>query len=657
MSFSVRDGSFDVAILAAPRLTVWPSVGVRVLSAHCADMGLTVGVFGGNSVRVCGVLPLPGTGGIALVEDLQGRVHRIRARAIVRVSLDPGFPDPFEGFDSPAVLSIETASRLLKNVRVSWDPATGILGTGNRALRFGSSLLEAGCKEVFCVESFFAWGGKRIAGWEVERRRFEMAGGKILEVKPLKLTQKSAMLWEFRVGDSLGTRLMEVARVVSAGPFRSSQGYREYPPGSLLFELEQTALATRHEDVESYVLEEERARALAVRISRALSGELSIHRDELEKAQRRSRSRLRWSNKHREMPFLMKYEGKWASKENREQIKTFEGVPKHAQKSRLVASIECIEDIPCDLCEKACPESAIKIERVSKEGKPSFLIESDCTACGICLPACPSATPVMMHEQEERSFSQLVLPWRGKHEWKPGEFAILLNRRGEPLGQGRVVALLPLPEGTEAHGTRLVQLDVPSHLIWEARGLKISPIQEAIDEQARDHAQASEASSWVEISLDGEKRLTREDIPLSTALFEMGLNRPGDGLLCRDGSCKLCQVTVDGIKQLACQTVVRRGIVVKLHEEIDKAPEAKTSPMICRCLGIQVNEVVERMQNGKLNSPEAVLSAIPVGEGKCHGAMCSAQFRRILETQGVATEHWVDWRFPWTDWSILPGSD
>ncbi len=105
---------FDVAIVAGPRIQVWPSVGVRVLSALCAEMGLTVGIFGGPSIQVKGVLPLPGTGGLVLVQDPQERVHRIRAKAVVRMTLDSGLPNPFQGWLSPAVIPIQTAYRLLK---------------------------------------------------------------------------------------------------------------------------------------------------------------------------------------------------------------------------------------------------------------------------------------------------------------------------------------------------------------------------------------------------------------------------------------------------------------------------------------------------------------------------------------------------------------
>jgi hypothetical protein len=165
---------FDVVALAGPRVPLWPSAGVKALSNLCGEMGLSVGLFGGEDLTVRGVIPLPGTGGMVLVEDVQHRIHRIHARAIVRVTVPSEFPDPFPGWRSEALLPLRTAVQLREKSKIQWDPCTVVLGSGNPALRFASSLLESGAKEVLCVESNAQWGAKRFSGWEVEKRRFEM---------------------------------------------------------------------------------------------------------------------------------------------------------------------------------------------------------------------------------------------------------------------------------------------------------------------------------------------------------------------------------------------------------------------------------------------------------------------------------------------------
>ena len=111
----------------------------------------------------------------------------------------------------------------------------------------------------------------------------------------------------------------------------------------------------------------------------------------------------------------------------------------------------------------------------------------------------------------------------------------------------------------------------------------------------------------------------------------------------------MCHLQVDGVKKLACQTQVRRGMALKLY-----SPGNVDS--LCPCMGVTREQIVERMDQGKLSSPEAVVSLTHVGEGKCHGLLCGGSFRRVLLDQGVDASQWIDWRFPFSDWSLVPVS-
>lgn len=650
MSFAVRDGRFDVVIAASPGVALWPSAGVRALSSLCADMGLTVGAIGGESLKVRGVVPLRGgLGALVLAEDVQNRIHRISARAVVRLSDSSAFPPPFEGWRSQALIPLQTARRLRKEARLQWGPCTAVLGTGNAALRFASSLLESGVPEVICVESNADWGSKRIAGWEVERRRFESRGGRIIEARPLRLTPKAPLLWEFRLEDSQGVRILEVARVVSAGPFFDLPGLRQYPRDSLLFELEQTAPLRRSEDVDGWSLEEERGRWIATRIVKALVSDVGPRREELERIQKRARLRLKRHHKHREEPFAPSYQGKWMASADARAIREFSGTPKKAHQARLVASIECFESVACNLCEQACPEEAIDLSR----GEAPVLSEADCTACGLCLPACPSGATLMIQEKENESMAKLVLPWRGDRAWKVGEYAGIVNRRGDVLGSGRVTALLQAPENTAEPGFQLVQLDVPAHLAWEARGLRQTRSQAAQESsQAYISSLSEKETERVEITLNGDRRLVRPGISISLALFETGQGRAEDALLCPDGSCRLCQVLVDGVKKLACETEIHRGMAIRTDGPTEPWSEGQG---LCPCLGIEQDDVIRRVTQGALQSPEAAVAACHLGEGRCHGRICREGFRGTLLALGIDASQWIDWRFPWSEWVLSSG--
>jgi len=584
-----------------------------------------------------------------LAQDVQGRIHRIHARSVVRVSPAAYMGDPFKGWDSNGIVPLNTARRLRKNHSISWDPSTIILGSGNAALQFGCELLDSGVSEVICVETNPQRGAKRFSGWEVFRRRFEMAGGKLIEAIPLSLAPLSALLWELRLKDTHGVRVHETTRVVMAGPFSDLPSVREYPAGSLLMELEQTADATKEQNIDGWQLEEERGRWLACKIAKALGVKLEEDRDELESVFKKARSRLKRYARHCQLPFTPAYEGKWLSIPDLRKIKAFEGVPKKAHLERAVASIECLEEISCNICNQSCPEKAISLERALDEDK--------CTGCGICMKACPADAIVMVHQRDEQSSSLLSLPWRGQREWKHGELPVILNRRGEMLGSVRVIVHAENDKigndpvaSTQDSPVKIVQLEVPSHLLWEARAIRRPKLSAAEDEKyfaAVNDSQKQEGK--VEITINGEKRRVRDQVPISTALFELGIARHEDLLHCSDGSCGLCDVNVDGIKKRACQTKIHKGMSVQLpaFQQTEKASE-----YLCSCQGITAESVLTSLQQGKLRSPEAVLSVTHVGEGKCRGQRCMDPFKRLLKEQGMDLSHWIDWRFPWSEWTL-----
>src|SRR5690606_5029605 len=81
--------------------------------------------------------------------------------------------------------------------------------------------------------------------------------------------KKAALLWDLRLKDPKGVRVIQVSRVISAGPFLDLPGVKESPPGSFLFEIDQSAPGERETDVEGWSMEEERGRWLGGKIAKA----------------------------------------------------------------------------------------------------------------------------------------------------------------------------------------------------------------------------------------------------------------------------------------------------------------------------------------------------------------------------------------------------
>ena len=90
MSIQLREGKFDLVILAGPGVQRWPGIGVRALSTLVSESGLSVGLFGGEGLKVRGVLPssglIEGTGNSKIVR--MGKVSLITrlARSLRRLS-------------------------------------------------------------------------------------------------------------------------------------------------------------------------------------------------------------------------------------------------------------------------------------------------------------------------------------------------------------------------------------------------------------------------------------------------------------------------------------------------------------------------------------------------------------------------------------------
>ncbi|NDG84376.1 MAG: 4Fe-4S dicluster domain-containing protein [Proteobacteria bacterium] len=565
-----------------------------------------------------------------MVEDVQKRLHRIRAKAVVKVTPDIEFPLPFEGWYSPGLIPEATARKLLKQGSLNWQSVVVILGTGNRALRLGAELLEAGLSaRVVCVESVF----NEVQGWEVDRRRFEIRGGKIITGKPVHLAQKSPFLWSIRIQDDHGVRVIDAARIISVGPFTGDSGFREYPPGSLMVEWENSEASQVQDDVEKVLLDENRAVVLASLFIKGLADPPSRFKAQFERTLWLAKQKLKELESIGSRRHHWSYEGKWLASESRKSLLDFEGVPKELKPERMVASIECVEAIGCRVCEKSCPAHAIRIDREKK----TFLVEDQCTGCGFCLKACPSQVPVMIEGAASGSYTNLVFPFTEKPLPKKGDRVGLLSRRGEVLVQGRVMDQFldgPVP---------LFKVEVPSHLIWEVRG--VLPVEGVGDVGSSDEFY-EERGARVEVQIHGESRRVREGQVTSVALFEIGMARPNDILLCGDGSCGLCQIEVDGVKKFACETTIHQGMDLRFTRDHPSSSE------LCPCQGITPTEIEEKIASIRPDTLEAFSQVSAVCQGKCHGLLCRKSWISLSRTCGIQGERFNDWRFPWVDWAI-----
>ena len=196
-----------------------------------------------------------------------------------------------------------------------------------------------------------------------------------------------------------------------------------------------------------------------------------------------------------------------------------------------------------------------------------------------------------------------------------------------------------------------IEIEIPNHLLWDGRGLKRIK-KESIEPGFGVQAPVPETER-IECTVNQQKRLCRPERSVSETLFEMGLARPSDTLLCTDGTCGLCAIEMEGVKRLACQNKVHQGMKIRIPEEsANESPNGANC--LCPCLNIHAEEIVARIQSGHLSSIEAVLKQTGVGKGTCHGMRCLGALRQLVESQGIDAKHYLDWSFPFSDWTMVP---
>lgn len=123
-----------------------------------------------------------------------------------------------------------------------------------------------------------------------------------------------------------------------------------------------------------------------------------------------------------------------------EELMAAPGVPSEKRLAKgKVAVIECGQEIPCNPCESACHFGAIVI------GEPltnlPILVEDKCTGCGLCLPVCPGLAIFLVDALYSDTEAAVSFPYEMLPLPKKGQRVQALDRAGEVVGEGTVVAV------------------------------------------------------------------------------------------------------------------------------------------------------------------------------------------------------------------------
>jgi len=126
--------------------------------------------------------------------------------------------------------------------------------------------------------------------------------------------------------------------------------------------------------------------------------------------------------------------------------------------------IECVQEIPCNPCEKACPFGAIVV------GQPitnlPVINEDKCTGCGACVSKCPGLAIFLVHKNYTETTALVEFPYEYFPEPAEGATVPCGGRDGQYLTDGVVVKAR---KSKATDGTTLVAVEVPKAYYMSVR--------------------------------------------------------------------------------------------------------------------------------------------------------------------------------------------
>lgn len=161
----------------------------------------------------------------------------------------------------------------------------------------------------------------------------------------------------------------------------------------------------------------------------------------------------------------MKEGVKYTGIPSQEELRQSPGRPSQERMEKgPVAFIECVQLIPCNPCEKACPYGAITV------GQPITnlpqLNEGKCSGCGLCIAFCPGLAIFRVHLNYTETTSLVEFPYEYLPLPAQGDMVQAGDRAGEYVTEGKVIRV---KNPRANNGTPVITLEVPKKYCHDVR--------------------------------------------------------------------------------------------------------------------------------------------------------------------------------------------
>ncbi|HHY08428.1 MAG TPA: 4Fe-4S binding protein [Corynebacteriales bacterium] len=151
------------------------------------------------------------------------------------------------------------------------------------------------------------------------------------------------------------------------------------------------------------------------------------------------------------------------------ELKNCPGYPAEERlKKGPVAVIECIQKIPCNPCEDACPCKAISIGEDITD--LPVLHEEKCKGCGLCISVCPGQAIRLVNQTYSENEAAIAFPFEFLPLPTSGDKVCAVNRKGEVVTTGRVLKII---NSRKNDRTPVVFISIPKKWALEVVSIKL----------------------------------------------------------------------------------------------------------------------------------------------------------------------------------------